>query len=227
MTSCSKPIVVNNSSTKESDVLELMMEQLPAMSPTDEREVLQRIADPSEEESDVLTLMWQLRAALPTDDQAELWARIANSDEYSDSRRRRAVLFLFDRHVHRGMELRTVASLLANPTWLKRDNVHVVNLIAGMIPVDMVPGEQVFVFIPEFSSLDTSCVVYLRVQWDQIAYPFLRPPVGDMLNDKAAELFYNALLGKETEAATLKITAVVVSCTRLNVEDQRLFCRAK
>ena len=226
MTSCSKTIAPNNHqrmdnpSTKESDVSALM-EQLPAMSPTDERVVLQRIADPSEEEGDVLALMGQLRAALPTDDQAELWARIANSDEYSDARRRRAVLLLFDRHVRRGMELRTVTSLLDNPVWLKRDNIHLVDLIAGWMPIDMVNGETVFCVIAEFSPLNREGAVYLRVQWDPFAEPSNRDH--STVKDEAEKSFYNALLGKESEAATLKITAVAASPSLLNDEDQRLF----
>jgi len=196
------------------------MEQLPAMSPTDERRVLQRIADPSEAEGDVLALMGQLRAAQPTDDQAELWARMANSDKYPDSRRRLAVLLLFDRHVHSGMELRTVASLLHNPVWLKRDSVHIADVIAGLMPIDMVYGETVFVVIPEFSSLRKDWAIYLRVQGD----PFAKPSNRDYytVQDEAEESFYNALLGKESEAATLKITAFAVSPSD---DDQRLFGR--
>ena len=228
MVSCNKTIVPNNSSTKESDVRELL-EQLPTLSLTDERRVLQGIADPNAQESDVLALMEQLRAALPTDDQAELWAQIANLDEYSDARRRRAVLLLFDRHVYSGMELSTVANLLANPTWLKEDNVHIVDVLAGLIPIDMVPGETVFVVIPEFSSLDKEGAVYLRVQGDpfvelnKLRDPHARSSLYNTVKDNAVESFYNALLGKKNEATALKITAVAVSPSILNKEDQRLF----
>jgi len=125
------------------------------------------------------------------------------------------------------MELRTVASLLANPTWLKRDNVHFIYLLGGLIPIDMVPGEKVFVVTPKFSSSDSSCWIYLRVQWDPLANPFIRASPDDYYSDHTEELFYNALVGKESEATTNRITAVVISRTPLNGEDQTLFSRAK
>jgi len=193
---------------------------------------LQRIADPSMKESDVLALMKQLRTTLPTDDQAKLWVQIANSDKYSDARRRRAVLLLFERHVLNGMELSTVASLLENPTWLRQGNVRIIDALGGRIPISMVYGETVFVIIPEFSSSDKSAAVYLRVQGaplleldKQRVNPHERASLYSTVKGKAEELFCNALLGQESEAATLNITAVAASPSVLNDEDTRLFDR--
>ena len=182
-------------------------------SETKESNILQNIADLNTEESDVLALVKQLLAAPPTEDEAELLAQIANSDKYCDARRRLAVCLLFKRHVHSGMELREVASLLANPTWLKR--VHIVDALGGMIPIRDKAGETIFVVIPEFSSLDKSVGIYLRVQGtplkdllDKIRDPHARSSPYNTLKGKVEESLCNALLGKESEAATRKITAV-------------------
>lgn len=163
---------------------------------------LQGIADPNTNENDVLALMEQVRTTRPIDDQAKLWAQIANSSTYANARRRRAILLLFDRHVRCGMELRLVASLLANPTWLTRDSIAAVRELGGKIPVLILPGETVFVVMPSLP-LDDVSAVYLRVQ-----------------DSPSEESFYNALSGKESAAAMLKITAVRVSSS--SADDQRL-----
>ena len=198
---------------------------------------LQRIADPNTKESDVLALMKRLRAAPPTDEQAKLWAQIANSDQYSDDRRRRALLLLFERHVRSGMELRTVASLLANPTWLKKENVHIVDLIGGSVPVDLLPGETVFLVGFEFSSTSCeACVCFLRVQGElleseelDLCDPYVRQSCYNALKSKVENSFCNAILGNESEYATLKMTAVGFALTPSYdlkcTDDEKLFDR--
>jgi len=189
---------------------------LAVCSETKESNTLQRIADPNTVESDVLALVEQLLATPPTEDEAELWAQIANSDKYSDARRRLAVYLLFKRHVRSGMELREVASLLANPTWLKKDNARNITALGSMIPIQLKPGETVFVFSPEFSSQNKSTGIYLRVEGtplkdllDKIRNPQVRSSSYNALKGKVEESFCNALLGKESEMATSRITAVV------------------
>ena len=186
---------------------------LAVCSETKESNTLQRIADPNTVESDVLALVEQLLAAPPTEDESQLLAQIANSDKYSDARRRLAVYVLFKRHVHSGMELREVASLLGNPIWLKK--VYIIRELGGRIPISMVSGETVFVFSPEFSSPDKSTGMYLRVQGDplkdlldKIRDPHVRSSSYNTLKGKVEESFCNALLGKESEFATRKITAI-------------------
>lgn len=151
---------------------------------------LQIIGDPNAKESIALASMERLRLISPSSDEMNILARVTNSSKYPDSRRRRAVLLLFDRHIRKGMELRTAAGLLASPVWLKKTNVFVVRDVTGLIPVRIMPGETVFAVWPRLPFSDVSHV-YLRVK-----------------GSPSVDSFCNALLGKCSDAGALKITGI-------------------
>lgn len=164
---------------------------------------VQRINNPAVEESDVVRLIERLRASPPTDEEAKLLRQIANSNTQSDIRRRRAVLQLFDRHVRTGMRVGELGGLLANPSWLKKENVVEVRVVAGLLPVRIVPGETIFVIVPRLPPEDKSTGVYLRVE-----------------GSASPESLYDALLGKKTKAATARISTIAILAPSL--EDQKL-----
>jgi hypothetical protein len=151
------------------------------------------IADPRAAEADVLASIERLRTARPSDKEAKLWMRVANSTLYPDCRRRRAVFQLFDRFVRPGMKLTAIGDLLVSPTWLKSENVILVNTIAGWMPVDMVPGETVFVVQPRLPR-DDSSGVYLRLK-----------------GSLRAEALYDGLMGRKPGTATREVTAISIS----------------
>jgi hypothetical protein len=163
---------------------------------------IEKIADPKMNEDDVVRLIETMRSTEPTEDEAKLWAIVANSDRYPDVRRRRAILQLFDRHLRPGMTVGQLSKLLADASWLKRENVSVVRELGGKIPIRIVPGETVSVLMPKLPPSDASGV-YLRVQ-----------------DSPLLESFYNGLLGKESAVTTVKITAMGIFA--LDADDQRL-----
>jgi hypothetical protein len=97
---------------------------------------------------------------------AHFWVRIANSQEYRQDHRRRAVFQLFQRHVVPGVRLSELAQILDNPSWLADDDVSVVTLMAGEVPVKLTPEDTVFV-LPVFPNLPDgryeNWAIYLRV----------------------------------------------------------------
>lgn len=151
-----------------------------------------RIADPKTNDHDISKLANEVRGTKPSRPEAVVWAQIANSDQFSPARRRLAVFQLFDRNAALGMTVRDLAAVLAKPCWLTRDHVIEVTALGGAIGIDIVPGESVFVVLPNLPENDRSAV-YLRVEDS----PF-------------ADELYRALQGNRSAAASLKVTAISV-----------------
>jgi hypothetical protein len=145
---------------------------------------VERFADVKTSEDEALRLIERIRLTAPTKDEAAVWARVANSKKYSDVRRRRAVLQLFDRHVRPGMTLGDVAVLLAKPSWLKQESMKV---------SEWVGGESIVVALLQLPPDDGSAV-----SW--------RIEPGPMTED----LVYDALQGKKTAATSRKVVSVTV-----------------
>ena len=91
-------------------------------------------------------------------------AVIAGSDAYSPDRRRRAVVELFRRHVRPGMTLADLARVLDDPAWLRDDDLSVVDVLGGKIPVSWTLEDTVLVLgvLPGLPD-DPSWSIYLRV----------------------------------------------------------------
>jgi hypothetical protein len=91
-------------------------------------------------------------------------AVIAGSDAYSPDRRRRAVVELFRRHVKVGMTLAELARVLDDPAWLRDDDLSVVEVLGGKIPVAWTHEDTVLVLgvLPGLPD-DPSWAIYLRV----------------------------------------------------------------
>ena len=143
-------------------------------------------------EDEALRLIKSIRQNTPTKEEAAVWARVANSDKYSNVRRRRATLQLFDRNVSQGMTLGELARLLAKPSWLKRENtLEVVGPARAYVPIRSVHGESVFCLSVGLPPTDWSGV-YVRIK---------DPLAGDPLT---RDLLYDTLQGKQTNATELK-----------------------
>jgi hypothetical protein len=145
---------------------------------------IERFADPQTSEDEVLSLIERIRYTTPTKDEATTWARVANSKEYSDIRRRRAVLQLLDRHVRPGMTLGNIADVLAKPSWLKRESVKVSQWVGG----------------------ESIAVVLIQLPADDGSALSLRIGSGQMTED----LVYDTLQGKKTDATSRKVIAITV-----------------
>ena len=162
----------------------------------------QEISDSHSRESDVVSLINKLREKPPAKGEAKLWADIANSSKYSDVRRRRAIFELFDRHVHPGMTLSDLAVLLRSPPWLENENVSIVNILAGKIPISIVSGETVFVVMIKLPKDDVSAV-YLRTQ-----------------DSPSLDSFCEGMRGNKPDVGALKITAIGIFAP--DADDQKL-----
>ena len=95
--------------------------------------LLHVIANPK---TDKETLMRAIQQVGAVTEAASFWSDIANSNSYSQDHRRRAVFQLFLRHVSPGITLAELARILANPSWLADEEIHVVTFLAGKIPVE-------------------------------------------------------------------------------------------
>jgi hypothetical protein len=89
---------------------------------------------------------------------------IAGSDAYSPERRRRAVVELFRRHVQPGMTLADLGRVLDDPGWLRDDDLSVVDVLGGKIPVSWTLEDTVLVLgvLPGLPD-DPAWSIYLRV----------------------------------------------------------------
>ena len=92
------------------------------------------------------------------------WSRIANDTGFSRDHRRACILELFRRHVKRRAELKDVANVLNNPSWLAKEQIHFFGPLAGFVPVTLTFDDSVFsiVILPEPNG-DASAV-YLRIK---------------------------------------------------------------
>jgi len=89
---------------------------------------------------------------------------IAGSDAYGPERRRRAVVELFRRQVQPGMTLADLARVLDDPAWLRDDDLSVVDVLGGKIPVSWTHEDTVLVLgvLPGLPD-DPGWSIYLRV----------------------------------------------------------------
>ena len=90
---------------------------------------------------------------------------IAGSEADSPDRRRRAVVELFRRQVRPGMTLAELARVLDDPDWLRDDDLSVVDVLGGKIPVSWTLEDTVLVLgvLPGLPD-DPAWSIYLRVE---------------------------------------------------------------
>jgi hypothetical protein len=159
---------------------------------------LQRFADVRIDEKEALRLIEHIRRSPPGKDEAATLVSVANSGKYSDVRRRRAILQLFDRNVPDGMTLGDLADLLKKPSWLKRENILE---IAGSVSnhrSNSGPGsESAFCLTFRLPPSDASGV-YLRIKGS---------PEENLLTK---DVLLDTLQGRRTDARRLKIVGTVV-----------------
>jgi hypothetical protein len=125
--------------------------------------LLATIADPRASTPALIDAIRQLEAVT---EPARFWSAIANSATYRPDHRRQAVFALFRRHVTPGMTLADLARLLDNPAWLHDDDISVVTVLGGKIPVQWTFDDTVFmlgVFPALAEGRQGSWAIYLRV----------------------------------------------------------------
>lgn len=98
-----------------------------------------------------------------TSESPKFWADIANDATYSNDHRKTCIYQLFRRHVHSGMRISDLASVLSCPIWLQRENIFVVNCLSGVIPVSISFEDTVLLlsFFPESGT--QMGMIFLRV----------------------------------------------------------------
>ena len=124
---------------------------------------LAAIADPSTGRT---ALIDAIRGLGPVTEPASFWSDIAGDDAFGPEHRRRAVVALFRRHVVPGTTLAELARALGDPAWLVDDDVSVVDVLGGKIPVSWTIADTVLVFgvLPELSDeVSRDWAIYLRV----------------------------------------------------------------
>ena len=104
--------------------------------------LLSVIADPK---VDKQTLIETIQKLGEVTESAQFWTVIANSDGYSKGHRRHAVFQLFQRFVSPDMTLFALAQILNNPRWLADEDISIVTVLGGEIPVTWTLDDTVFV----------------------------------------------------------------------------------
>jgi hypothetical protein len=122
------------------------------------------ISDPSVTKQALEAAINQLSG---TSEPPSFWSSIANDPQYSDDHRRIAVFQLFKRHVRPGRTISEVAATLNKPTWLKEENLAIVERIHGKIPVKWDLVNSVFsirIGLPP----ENNSTIYLKVKEKRI-----------------------------------------------------------
>ena len=124
---------------------------------------LAAIADPSTGRT---ALIDAIRDLGPVTEPASFWSDIAGDDAFAPEHRRRAVVALFRRHVVPGTTLADLARALGDAAWLTDDDVSVVEVLGGKIPVSSTFEDTVLVLgvlpgLPDEASRHWA--IYLRV----------------------------------------------------------------
>lgn len=104
--------------------------------------LLSIIADPKADKEILLKAIQQIGTVTES---AQFWTAIVNSNEYGKDHRRLAVFQLFQRFVSPSMTLFALAQILDNPRWLGDEDVSVVTVMGGEIPIKWSFEDTVFV----------------------------------------------------------------------------------
>jgi hypothetical protein len=104
-------------------------------------------------------------ASLPSEAEPPgYWMEIANDPTHRTVRRRLSVFQLFRRHVPPGLSLSELAHILEGADWLSDQDVEVVHVLAGKIPVTWTPDDTVVALdvLPDPDDRER-WTVYLRI----------------------------------------------------------------
>jgi hypothetical protein len=93
--------------------------------------------------------MQTLKATEPTN----FWTRMANDEKLENWQRGLSIYFLYHRQVQKDISLGELRKTLSEPTWLKEEDVSVLTLVAGSVPLKLKRGETLFC-IPIFRNAD-------------------------------------------------------------------------
>jgi hypothetical protein len=157
----------------------------------DQVTISQRFADPAVGDAEAFAAGAQLRKLKPLPEEAPMLAAVANSPKLSNSRKRIAVALLFERHVHAGMTIDEVSTVLAKAKWLSgKDLKELIGETGGGYPIEWVNHETRF-GIAGFL-WEGGLAIYLRIGDESITEKELLA----------------ALHGETTSTGKLKVTAI-------------------
>jgi hypothetical protein len=107
-----------------------------------------------------------IRALGPASEPPEFWTRIADSELYGADHRIRAIVALFERHVHPPVALGDLARLLGGAPWMRDEDLEVVRALGGHVPVTFDVENTVVVLRPlgGVTSSRHGSAIYLRFE---------------------------------------------------------------
>ena len=97
-------------------------------------------------------------------EKSEFWVKIANDPSYSDFHRRLAIAHLFKRHIREKDRIYKMSTILNKPTWLKANDVNLVDKLSGKIPVKFTLEDTIFSILILPTKDNNNLIIYLRIQ---------------------------------------------------------------
>ena len=133
-------------------------------------------------------LLQAIQALGTVTESPKFWTGIANSLDYRERHRCYCVLQLVRRHVLPGMKFSKFAQILDNPIWLKDEDIGVVDIVRGEIPVTWTFEDTVFVLrvFPELVK-GRNYAIYLTVSGKIDRNDFIKLLRGKDVNQRVKE----------------------------------------
>ena len=151
---------------------------------SDQNELSKIIADKKTGYSNYVRAIQQLDANLTP----SFWSSIANDEDYSYEKRQVAVVELFQRFVKPGITLNQLGDILNKPTWLKDDDINLIEYHTGPSLLKyLYPGSVFYMFLFRDIRPQYQVTIGIRIEGKITKEDFLKAikgqEVGQNIND--------------------------------------------
>ncbi len=112
-------------------------------------------------------LIEALASLKDTSESYKFWLMIVNNNAYKDDHRRRALFMLFNRHIKANITIQDFSRFLEKPNWLAIDDIEVVSLLGGEMPIGFNPNDTNLVLkvFPNISDSQRKFwAIYIRIE---------------------------------------------------------------
>ena len=119
------------------------------------------IANKDSSEAELLDAINTL--SMPAHEPPTFWLDLANNLNYSPMHRRHCVFQFFRRHVRPGMTLTKLGRVLGHPTWLRPDDIDIVQAVIGELPIAWSPEDTIVVLRIQVGAPGLCAAAYIKI----------------------------------------------------------------